>query len=331
MGRLRKAGAQLWRQVRARGFWAWRDAPGLAAAFAVRLMAETGIGTDECLKQGCLPMPVSYHSPVPDITDLRSRRVWERRSPMTGIEMREEQQLALLAQLGRAFGEECRWPHEPARNGYEFFTNNTSFSYGCAAATHAIVRHVRPRRVIEIGSGLSSRVIAGALRLNTAAGHSADYTIVDPHPARELEGLPGVTRVLAQRVELLDVGFFNALGQNDVLFVDSGHTVRIGGDVNFLILDVLPHLAPGALVHFHDIALPFEYAEVYATNPRFRMFWTEAYLLQAFLCGNRAFEILLAMHLLMREHLPAFRVAWPHYDPAVHHHLSQSFWIRRRA
>ena len=331
-GKVRKAGALLWKQVRARGFWAWRDAPGLAMAFAVHLMAETGIGTDECLKQACLPMPVSYHSPVPDIADLQGRGIWERRSPMAGIDMREERQLALLAQLGRAFGQECRWPHEPVRDGYQFFTDNGSFSYGCAAATHAIIRQFRPRRVIEIGSGFSSRVIAGALRLNAAAtGHSADYTIVDPHPSPDLEGLPGLTTLLRQRVELLDAGVFNALGQNDVLFVDSGHTVRIGGDVNFLILDVLPALAPGAIVHFHDIALPFEYAEVYATNPRFRMFWTEAYLLQAFLCANDAFEILLAMNLLMRDHLPEFRLAWPHYDPVIHQHLSQSFWIRRRA
>ncbi len=330
LGRLRKAGALLWGQLWTRGISAWRDPPGVALAFAVRQMAETGIGTDECLQQGCLPMLVHYYSPVPDIVDLKARRVWDRRSPMTGIDMREKRQLELLAELGRAFGQECQWPHEPTSDKHQFFTNNASFSYGCAAVTHAIIRRYRPRRVIEIGSGFSSRVIAGALRMNAAeTGQSTAYTIVDPHPARDLEGLPGLTALLKQRVELLDVGFFKALGQNDVLFVDSGHTVRIGGDVNFLILDVLPALAPGAIAHFHDIALPYEYAEVYFTNPRFRVFWTEAYLLQAFLCANDAFEILLAINLLMRDHMPEFRLAWPHYDPSVHQYPSHSFWIRR--
>jgi hypothetical protein len=293
-------------------------------------MAETGNGTDECLEQGCLPMLVHYYSPVPDIVDLRARRVWDRRSPMAGIDMREAQQLALLAELGREFGAECRWPHEPSRDASEFYTDNSSFSFGCAAATHALIRKLKPRRLIEAGSGFSSRVIAAALRMNERdSGERTEYTVVDPFPGSMLERLTGVGNILRQRVELLEPDLFRALGENDILFVDSGHTVRAGGDVNFLVLDVLPVLAPGVVVHFHDIPLPYEYAEVYFTNPRFRMFWTEAYLLQAFLCHSSAYEVLLAMNFVMRDHGAAFRSAWPYYDPAIHRFPSHSFWIRR--
>jgi hypothetical protein len=267
---------------------------------------------------------------VPDIEDLRARRLWERRSPLAGIDLREARQLALLAELGRDFGAECRWPHEPGRDEREFYTDNSSFSYGCAAATHALIRRFKPRRVVEVGSGFSSRVIAAALRMNEKdLGERAEYTVVDPFPGKALERLPGVGRVFRLRVELLEVEMFRTLGENDVLFVDSGHTVRAGGDVNFLVLDVLPILAPGVVVHFHDIPLPYEYAETYFTNPHFRMFWTESYLLQAFLCHNAAYEILLAMNFLMRDHAAAFRSAWPHYDPAIHRFPSHSFWIRR--
>lgn len=324
---------QLYRLVRSR-LRSYRDAGlwgdlGLLAP-AVRRMAETGNGTDACLDQGCLPMPVHYYSPVPDIEDLRARRVWDRRSPMTGVEMREAQQLALLTELGRDFGAECRWPHEPSRDGSEFYTDNSSFSYGCAAATHALIRRFKPRRVIEAGSGFSSRVIAAALQMNEKdSGERAEYTVVDPFPGHVLEGLPGVGEVLRRRVELLEADVFRALGENDILFVDSGHTVRAGGDVNFLVLDILPVLAPGVVVHFHDIALPYEYAEVYFTNPKFRVFWTEAYLLQAFLCHNAAYEVLLAMNFLMRDHAATFRSVWPHYDPSIHRFPSHSFWIRR--
>jgi hypothetical protein len=323
----------LYRLVRSR-LRSYRDASlwgdlGLLAP-AVRRMAETGAGTDECLGHGCLPMLVHYYSPVPDVADLRARRVWDRRSPMTGIDMRESQQLALLAELGQEFGAECLWPHAPSREAGEFYTDNSSFSYGCAAATHSVIRRLKPRRVVEVGSGFSSRVIAAALRMNEKDwGERAEYTVVDPLPAQGLERLAGVGRVLRQRVELLDVDVFRTLGDSDVLFVDSGHTVRSGGDVNFLVLDVLPVLAPGVVVHFHDIPLPYEYAETYFTNPRFRMFWTEAYLLQAFLCHNTAYEILLAMNFLMQDHATAFRAAWPHYDPAIHRFPSHSFWIRR--
>src|SRR5262245_10390057 len=166
-------------------------------------MAETGTGTDECLAQGCLPMLVHYYSPVPDVADLHARRVWDRRSPMAGIDMREPQQLALLAELGRAFGDECRWRHAPSGDAAAFYTDNSSFSYGCAAATHALVRKLRPTRVIEVGSGFSSRVIAAAVQRNAQdGGRPAAYTIVDPFPQREIERLPGVSRILRQRVEL---------------------------------------------------------------------------------------------------------------------------------
>jgi hypothetical protein len=295
-------------------------------------MAETGNGTDACLEQGCLPMPVHYYSPVPDIPDLRARGIWARRVPMTGIDMREQDQLKLLRDLGRAFGAECGWPHSRTADETAFYTDNTSFSYGCAAATHAILRRFRPRRVIEVGSGFSSRVIAAAVRMNEEeTGQRAAYTVVDPHPDPVLRRLTGIGEVVRHRVELREVDWFRELEAGDVLFVDSGHTVRTGSDVNFLILEVLPVLAPGVLVHFHDIPLPYEYAEVYYTNPRFRMFWTEAYLLQAFLCHNSAYQILLAMNMLMRDYGSAFQTSWPHYNPSLHRATSHSFWIRRVA
>src|SRR5262245_6096653 len=292
-------------------------------------VARTGDGSDACLRLGFLPMPVHYYSPVPDLADLERRKVWDRWSDLAGIDFQPDRQAAFLALLGREFGDECRWPAKPAGPLDEFYTENNSFSFGCAAAVHCVLRHFKPRRVIEIGSGQSSRVIAAALRLNAKdTGRTADYTIIDPYPSPAVQGLPGVSRVEAQRVELFDPRFFDRLEAGDVLFIDSGHTVRIGGDVNFLILDVLPRLAAGVVIHFHDVALPYEFARAYAVNPHFRMFWTEAYLLQAFLSGNSQFEVLLAMAYLMTERTGVFRAAFPHYDPAQHLAMSGSFWIR---
>ena len=294
--------------------------------------ARTAEGSNACLRLGFLPMSVDYYSPVPDLADLEQRKIWDRRSRLAGIAFRPDSQMTLLAELGRQFGLECDWPAHPTGTGGLFYTENNSFGYGCAAGTHTIIRRFKPRRVIEIGSGYSSRVIAGALSLNVAdSNQSADYTVIDPYPAAGLQAeAPAITRLLRHRVELLDADFFDQLTENDVLFIDSGHTVRIGGDVNFLILDVLPRLAPGVVVHFHDIALPYEYPKRYATNPSFRMFWTEAYLLQAFLALNPDYEILLALDYLMTEQKDAFRSAFPHYDPTRHVATSGSFWIRRK-
>ena len=125
-----------------------------------------------------------------------------------------------------------------------------------------------------------------------------------------------------------DPQMFDQLQENDILFIDSGHCVRTGSDVNFLILDVLPRLSPGVVVHFHDIGLPDEYPKVYFTNPDFRVFWTEAYLLQAFLAFNQDFEVLLAVSYLMKNHRAEFCVAFPHID-TDEYRISGSFWLRR--
>lgn len=295
-------------------------------------MARTGAGTDHCLRRGSLPMPVDFHSPVPDLEDLESRKVWDRRSDLVGVDFRPDAQGAFLLKIATEFGRECDWPPNSSGDQHEFYTENQSFSYGCAAGTHCILRHFKPRHVIEVGSGNSSLVIAKALSLNAQdTSEEAEYISVDPYPQSMIEGgLTALTRLVKERVELLDVSFFDRLGNNDVLFIDSGHVVRIGGDVNYLILDVLPRLAQGVIVHFHDIGLPYEYAKAYFANPKFRMFWTEAYLLQAFLCYNTKFEILLALNYLMTEHQEVFRAAFPLYDPDKYRAVSGSFWIQRK-
>jgi len=296
----------------------------------IQRMAQTGAGTDACLELGCLPMQVHFYSPVPDIQDLDRRDVWSRRSSLAGIDFREEEQVAYLLELGRAHGEECLWPSAPTGDPHQFHLNNDSFSFGCAAGLHTILRHHRPARVIEIGSGQSSRVISAALGRNAAEGAPAEYTVIDPYPADSMRSLPGLTRLIPERVELSAPGLFEELQANDVLFIDSSHTVKTGGDVNFLFLDVLPRLRPGVIVHVHDIALPYEYTRTYFTNPAFRVFWTEAYLLQAFLTCNDQFEVRLAMAYLQTERSPDFQAAFPHYDP-LKHAGSGSFWIRRKA
>jgi len=321
-----RARALRWLEGRLLGPWQ----PWLARL--VRRMAETGAGTDACLAEGCLPLRVHFYSPVPDVADLERRGVFERRSALPGVELDLPGQLARLARLGERHGAECAWPSAPTGDPRTFYTQNGAFSFGCAAALHAMVRDLRPRRVVEVGSGNSSLVLAAALRRNADEdGRAADYTIVDPHPGEAVKaGLPGVSRLVPERVELLEPDFFGGLGEGDVLFVDSGHVVKTGGDVNFLVLDVLPRLAPGVVVHFHDVPMPYEYPAVYFRNPAFRVFWTESYLLQAFLAFNREFEVLLALEALMRDHADAFRRAFPAWQPEVHQFVSSSFWLRRR-
>jgi hypothetical protein len=294
-------------------------------------IAYSGKGSDACLKEGFLPVPVHFYSPIPDIDDLKKRRVWDVRSSLAGIDFRPVAQLDLLQEFGSRYGGECRWPLLPTNDPFEFHVQNQSFSYGCAASTHCMIRQLRPGHVIEIGSGMSSRVIAGAINKNLRQyGQACEYTIVDPYPGEPIRNSArGNITLIESRVELLDPALFSRLGSNDILFIDSSHSVKIGGDVNYLFLEVLPRLAPGVVIHIHDIALPFEYDKAYATNEAFRQFWTEQYLLQSFMSCNNEFIVLLALSYLMTDHMDAFKEAFKHYDPTIHLFNSGSFWIQR--
>lgn len=303
----------------------------LVEPHAIYTIAKTGQRSDECLALGCLPMLVHYYTPVPDIEDLKAREIWSKRTDMLGVDFHPQAQMELLRELASKYGAECNWQSDPTDNPQEFYTENDRFSFGCAASTHLMVRNFKPKRIIEIGSGCSSLVLSAAVLQNQKDGCSeTKYTIVDPYPGKTVSnGLPGVSELIPKRVELLPSSFANELEEGDILFIDSGHCVRIGSDINFLIFDVLPRLAPGVLVHFHDIPMPFEYPQIYATNPAFRQFWTESYLLQAFLSFNDQFEILLAMQWIMTDMIDQFKESFPHYRPDVHKQGSGSFWIRR--
>lgn len=279
-----------------------------------------------CLEEGCLPLKVHYYSPVPDIKVLDQRKVWTKVSPLRGLKMKAESQIETLAEMTRRFSSECVWPVEATPNPHEFYLKNPCFSFQCASLLHYMVRHFRPKRIIEAGSGFSSRIINAALARNLAEGNPCHYQIIDPFPAATTQTLPHLTAITAGKIEETPEEMFSALESGDILFVDSGHVVKIGSDVNFLILDILPLLKPGVVVHFHDIAMPAEYARVYYTSPTFRMLWTESYLLQAFLAFNDAFEILCAASYLAQHHPESWDKLFPN-DPKLGG--TQSFWMRR--
>jgi hypothetical protein len=293
-------------------------------------MANTGIGSDECLRRNCLPVPVHFYSPIPDIDDLEKRKVWDKISPLNGIHFRIDSQVDLLIELGNKYGQECRWDMDESQET-RFCLNNPSFSFGCAAALYSMIRHHNPRKIIEIGSGNSSLVIQEALSKNKKEYQTeGKHTIIDPYPnPKIIKFFDEKIHICKNPVECVDVSVFKKLERNDILFIDSSHSVKIGSDVNYLILDILPILQPGVIIHFHDINLPYEYPRIYSTNPGFRMFWTEAYLLQAFLCCNEKFEILLAMNYLMQEHEDLFQKLFPHYILEKPKRMSGSFWIKK--
>jgi predicted O-methyltransferase YrrM len=302
----------------------------LVTSPAVALVGRTGFGSEQYLRRGVLPVALHYYQPVFD-PDSVPDAVWERRHDLPGIDFRPEAQLELLRELGR-FGGECTWPTsadpaEPTR----YHWANGSFSYSSACLLHAMVRHHDPGRVVEIGAGMSTLLLAETLSANEREhGGARELVTVDPYPTPAVRALPDQRRRLVPAgVQGVPIEELTALGEGDLLFIDSSHVVRTGGDVNYLYLDVLPRVPEGVVVHIHDIQLPYEYARSYsAQTDAPRLFWTEQYLLQAFLALNPHFRVLLAGHWLQRDHAAEFAAAFPGFDAGVHRPTT-SFYMQR--
>jgi hypothetical protein len=297
-----------------------------AAHAAVRAARRAGVPFSEFDRRGWLPVPIHYYHPYPAEDELAAGGFWTKESRLDGVALDLAGSLELLRKLGREYGEECRWPEEGPGPG-RYFAQNGAFGFSSAAVAHVMVRRHRPRRVIEVGSGFSTHVLSGALARNTAEGSPGEITSIEPFPPATLAGdIPHLTRRVERRVETVDPALFSELGEHDLLFIDSSHVIRYGGDVLFLYLEVLPSLAPGVVVHVHDIHLPEPYPRTYFDDQR--LVWNEQQLLHAFLCHNGAFEVLLPCWMIHSRHDEVFAEAFAAYDPA-RHRPGSSFWMRR--
>lgn len=287
-----------------------------------------------CQRLGLHVTPVDFSQPIPDTRTLGDE-LWARRSELPGVDMRDAAQLELLESLAARFRRDYdTFPRTRDAAG-NFHLGNRFFGPVDAEVLYSMVRHFAPRRVVEIGSGFSSLVIARALADAAApGGRPAEFLTVDPHANEafadqsDLQARAGgsvkctVVRERAQRIPLAE---FEMLGADDILFIDSSHVLAIGSDVQYLFLEVLPRLRKGVVVHVHDIFMPCEYPKHWVLG--IHEFWTEQYLLQSFLAFNHAFEVLWAGHYMHTRHPEALERSFASYDRRVV--APGSFWIRR--
>lgn len=271
-------------------------------------------------KHGFHVTPVHFYQPIPD-TQLLSETLWSHPSKLAGIDMNDAMQLDLLRNHFPKFRQEYeRFPANPTEGQTQFYLGNGPFDHADALGAYCMVRHFQPRLIIEVGSGFSSLLLGQA----AAKNKSSQLICIEPFPLEFLRnGFPGLQSLIDKEVQDIDLEFFSQLESGDILFIDSSHTVKIGGDVNYLFLEVLPRLKPGVIVHVHDIFLPFEYRRDWVLD-EFR-FWAEQYLLQAFLTFNSEFEVLLANSYLHHHHRSDLKMAYP----SLTSWGGGSFWMRR--
>ncbi|GAA0592311.1 class I SAM-dependent methyltransferase [Kutzneria viridogrisea] len=288
----------------------------------VRSMVKAARGATAALRNPLYVPPGHFYSPIPAPEDLaRAASAARGRTEVPGVDLRAPQQRALVAKLAK------RWSEVPTRQlvDWRYHPDNVMFGLADAAVYYSVFSELKPRRVIEVGSGFSSAI---ALDASDRYAPESRFTFVEPYPERLLDLLRPDDQqrctLIRTGVQDLPLDTFDQLRSGDLLFIDSTHVSKAGSDVNYLFFEVLPRLAEGVVVHVHDIFWPFEYPVDWLREGRN---WNENYLLRAFLSYNSAFEVLLfnswlwtTEHAFVSETLPQAADQQP-----------GSIWLRRKA
>uniref|UniRef100_A0A7V2ZI82 Class I SAM-dependent methyltransferase n=1 Tax=Ignavibacterium album TaxID=591197 RepID=A0A7V2ZI82_9BACT len=179
----------------------------------------------------------------------------------------------------------------------DFYFNNERFTVGDAEILYSMIRHFKPERVIEIGSGMSTLIASAALKKNKSESENYiyDHICIEPYPRSWLMKRNDIKLIL-KNLEEVGSEFFMNLQENDILFIDSTHMIKPKGDVLTEYLEILPIIKPGVIIHIHDIFTPRNYPDEWILNAV--SFWNEQYLLESILSYSDKFEVLLALNYL---------------------------------
>lgn len=271
--------------------------------------------------------PGHFYSPIPQ-ADLRLDEHGD--ATLAGVDLNLAGQLDTITTLA-AYYAELPFPEHPA-HGHRFHFDNPYFTGGDAVVLYGMLRRLEPMRIVEVGSGHSS---AAMLDVAEHFALSPRITFIEPYPATLRACLRDTDlerhTLLTSEVQAVGMAVFEALAAGDILFIDSSHVLKTASDVHFLLFDILPRLAPGVVVHFHDIPWPFEYPRAWLREGRA---WNEAYALRAFLQYNDTFEIVCFnayLACLQHERLAA---CMPRMLVPSRHATTlgnSSLWLRKRA
>lgn len=248
-----------------------------------------------------------FYSPIISIEDIKKREteIWKNvdTDGILGINLRTEEQKELVKQFTLYYND---IPFKDEKqNDIRYYFKNEYYSYTDAIILYSFIRHFKPKRIIEIGSGFSSAVMLDTNELFFE--NQIDLTFIDPYSERLVSLMKQEdkqrVKLIETDVQLIPVNIFQELQAGDILFVDSTHVTKTGSDVNYILFEILPVLNSGVLIHFHDIFYPFEYPKEWV----FKGFnWNEDYILKAFLMYNTKFKIKVFSEYLHKHHKETF-------------------------
>jgi predicted O-methyltransferase YrrM len=263
--------------------------------------------------QGCgiSVLPNHFYWPIPDVRTLE-REEWRRRTPI--IDLKLSEQVRFMSEVVPLYAGELQFASSPSTDPKEYHRNNGMFETVDAEVAYSVVRHLKPKRIVEVGGGNSTRLLARALRTNNARdGCPGELVSVEPYPDEIMRaGIPGLTRLIPHRVQDVSLSLFESLEAGDVLFIDSSHVVTVGSDVVYEFLEIFPCLRPGVIVHLHDIFYPSDYPREAVLN--FLWFWSEQYLLEVLLRSNPASQVLWSSSAMQQFRADELQQAFPEWN-----------------
>lgn len=285
----------------------------IPAAYLLLMYRRAGAGqlprTTLRLKHiGVFPIRNHYYEPLFDDRLLSHPLHKDRDLP--GIELNVPAQLALLNKL--SFAGELKSLNLNQSNGAidAFQMSNGTFESGDADFLYQLIRHIKPLKVVEVGSGNSTKIARLALKKNKSeTGTGYTHICVEPYEQPWLEDLEGIV-VVRERIEDCKFNWTNELDAGDLLFIDSTHVVRPQGDVLKEYLEIFPQLKAGVYVHIHDIFTPKDYPQSWVVDDV--RFWNEQYLLEALLTNTHRYEVVAALNFLKHKHYELLSQACPY-------------------
>lgn len=271
-------------------------------------------------KVGMFPIRDHYYEPLFKTHLLKKPLDQDRNLP--GINLNTDGQLSLLRSFN--YTDELSDVPSVKKDILEFHFNNESFEAGDGEYWYNIIRHFKPAKIIEIGSGNSTLMANRAIKKNAAldSAYKCDHMCIEPYEHTWLEELN--IKIVREKIEDLDKNIFQELNENDILFIDSSHIIRPQGDVLCEYLEILPILNKGVIVHIHDIFTPKDYLENWIKGEV--KFWNEQYLLEAFLTHNDSWEIMGALNYLSKNYYEVLKKQCYHLTPV---HVPGSFYMRK--
>lgn len=266
----------------------------------------------------------NYNLPIPENSDMKYAAI----SELPGLNIDPDKCLAFLDKTVLKYKKEFNaFPTDESVNGYHLLNN--SFMAIDGNAYYSLVRELKPKTIIEIGSGFSTKLAVEAVRKNySESSPNADLISIEPYPPEFLTKYKEI-KLYKKPVQEIGLEIFESLGENDILFIDSSHALKSGGDVWYEYCEILPRLKPGVYVHIHDISLPKPYPRIYFDD---MLYWNEQYMLQAYLINNSKIEIVWPGNYLMCNYKDKMEAAFePEYKlmrKKFPHSEPSSFWFK---